>query len=171
MDCVNDGSLVCDTAPWNISRLSNICHEVNHCPWGYTWSEESRSCVDVDECAEGTHECGAVAQCVNVPGIYVCVCPKLQDHYAGSFTGRYRFSTGPQSCIDDTAEPVCSYPLFRYNGTCVLDACYGKWCGENEMCMTSVDGRSAECTCMGELGRDEDECLPISWEARRRRLR
>ncbi|PNW76468.1 hypothetical protein CHLRE_11g467615v5 [Chlamydomonas reinhardtii] len=161
LDCVNDGNLVCDTAPWTTPRLVNACHDEDDCPWGYEWSDESRSCVDVDECEEGTHECGDIARCANVPGIYVCVCPKLQDHYVGTFTGRYRFSRTLKSCIDDSADPVCTYPQFRYNGTCVSDACADTWCGDNEMCMTSVDGKTAECACMGELDEDDNCTAPF----------
>lgn len=55
---------------------------------------------------QGTHECGDIARCANVPGIYVCVCPKLQDHYVGTFTGRYRFSRTLKSCIGEWSNPI-----------------------------------------------------------------
>lgn len=29
-----------------------VTTDEDDCPWGYEWSDESRSCVDVDECEE-----------------------------------------------------------------------------------------------------------------------
>ncbi|XP_058980408.1 latent-transforming growth factor beta-binding protein 4 isoform X2 [Musca domestica] len=42
------------------------------CPVGYR--EENNRCVDVDECADGSHECSH--QCVNTEGNYICKCPQ-----------------------------------------------------------------------------------------------
>lgn len=33
------------------------------------------SCVEVDECASGQHDCHRLARCVNTPGSYECRCP------------------------------------------------------------------------------------------------
>ena len=38
------------------------------------WTGDGRSCTDMDECAVGTHQCGAHAQCANADGSYTCTC-------------------------------------------------------------------------------------------------
>lgn len=43
------------------------------CEAGY--QDEAGSCVDRDECAEGTHTCTGNATCVNRPGAFSCACP------------------------------------------------------------------------------------------------
>lgn len=59
-DCVNTvGSWICT------------------CNLGWRSDHSRRSavaCVDVDECGDGTHECGTEAVCVNMPGSYTCAC-------------------------------------------------------------------------------------------------
>ncbi len=37
--------------------------------------DRGEGCVDVDECAVGTHTCDPEAACVNEPGAYRCLCP------------------------------------------------------------------------------------------------
>nr|WBB28751.1 fibrillin 2-like protein [Yponomeuta cagnagella] len=44
------------------------------CPWGYRLTE-NRQCLDIDECALRSSECGAEQNCENFPGGYSCQCP------------------------------------------------------------------------------------------------
>lgn len=44
----------------------------NGCADGLRWS--GGSCVDIDECAEGGHDCDANATCTNTPGAFTCKC-------------------------------------------------------------------------------------------------
>ncbi len=48
------------------------------CPIGYVG--DGVDCDDVDECAEGSHQCAAVATCTNTVGGHDCACP---PGYAG----------------------------------------------------------------------------------------
>ena len=43
------------------------------CNEGYV-GDGRTECIDVDECAEGTHSCSRYAECVNMPGSYYCKC-------------------------------------------------------------------------------------------------
>uniref|UniRef100_A0A1I7VSX8 EGF-like domain-containing protein n=1 Tax=Loa loa TaxID=7209 RepID=A0A1I7VSX8_LOALO len=33
------------------------------------------TCMDIDECSMGTHDCHPMALCTNVPGSFICICP------------------------------------------------------------------------------------------------
>lgn len=43
------------------------------CPQGFTSSKEGNSCLDIDECSEGYHDCSHI--CRNSQGSYSCSCP------------------------------------------------------------------------------------------------
>ena len=47
-------------------------YEKGECDEGYVWS--SNGCVDIDECATGTHDCAVAAICTNTPGSFSCAC-------------------------------------------------------------------------------------------------
>lgn len=46
----------------------------NPCPIGY--QAQGESCIDVDECELGIHDCQPSQQCVNMVGTYSCQCPE-----------------------------------------------------------------------------------------------
>ncbi|XP_066997488.2 fibrillin-1 isoform X2 [Anabrus simplex] len=57
------------------TRGSYVCLNYNNCVRGYELNEAGTQCVDVDECARGTHECAADQICQNIYGSYICECP------------------------------------------------------------------------------------------------
>ena len=42
------------------------------CSAGFTW--DSSSCIDIDECSDGSHACNVFATCFNSDGSYDCNC-------------------------------------------------------------------------------------------------
>ncbi|XP_009989256.1 PREDICTED: hemicentin-2-like [Tauraco erythrolophus] len=47
----------------------------DQCPPGFTLDPQQLYCVDVDECAEGSHACRYNQLCQNAAGTYRCACP------------------------------------------------------------------------------------------------
>lgn len=73
-------------------------------------------CIDIDECANGTHECTADQTCENRLGGYVCTCPP--GHVAGP----------NKDCVDIDE---CSL--------------YGNICGSNSRCENTVGSFRCNC--------------------------
>nr|CAD7595605.1 unnamed protein product [Timema genevievae] len=51
------------------------CINLINCGGGYVLNTEGTQCVDIDECAQGTHDCGRGQICQNRQGGYLCQCP------------------------------------------------------------------------------------------------
>lgn len=51
------------------------CINLLTCSGGFTSNDEGTQCIDVDECATGTANCGPDEICKNKPGGYTCSCP------------------------------------------------------------------------------------------------
>ena len=87
------------------------------CSNGFTLDPISgQYCVDIDECANGTHECTPDQTCENRQGGYVCTCPP--GHVAGP----------NKDCIDIDE---CSL--------------YGNICGSNSRCENTVGSFRCNC--------------------------
>ncbi|ETE61011.1 Fibrillin-2, partial [Ophiophagus hannah] len=77
------------------------------CPVGYELREDQKMCKDLDECAEGLHDCESRGMmCKNLIGTFMCICPP----------GMTRRPDG-EGCID---ENEChSKPGICENGRCI----------------------------------------------------
>ncbi|XP_074017166.1 hemicentin-2 [Numenius arquata] len=49
--------------------------EGDQCPPGFILSPGQLHCIDIDECADGSHACRYNQLCQNTPGTYRCACP------------------------------------------------------------------------------------------------
>lgn len=49
-----------------------------HCSNGFVGvpTDKEKGCVDIDECANGIHDCGTDATCINTDGGFECICDK-----------------------------------------------------------------------------------------------
>ncbi|XP_011945516.1 PREDICTED: fibrillin-2 isoform X6 [Cercocebus atys] len=77
------------------------------CPIGYALREDQKMCKDLDECAEGLHDCESRGMmCKNLIGTFMCICPP----------GMTRRPDG-EGCVDEnecrTKPGICE------NGRCV----------------------------------------------------
>lgn len=53
----------------------NMWNSTCPCPPGFEWESMFGACVDIDECATGSHGCEPTKQtCLNLKGRYACVC-------------------------------------------------------------------------------------------------
>ncbi|XP_020958298.1 hemicentin-1 isoform X2 [Sus scrofa] len=118
---------------------------IDLCPNGMT-KVENGTCIDIDECKDGTHQCRYNQICENTRGSYRCVCPR-----------GYRSQGVGRPCIDidecenrDTCQHECKntfgsyqcicppgYQLMLNGKTCQdVDECLEQnvRCGPNRMC-------------------------------------
>ncbi|PNF34447.1 Fibulin-1 [Cryptotermes secundus] len=51
------------------------CISYLNCGGGFELNEAGNQCVDIDECAKSTHDCGRGQLCINRVGGYICQCP------------------------------------------------------------------------------------------------
>ncbi|VIO91652.1 Uncharacterized protein BM_BM3447 [Brugia malayi] len=65
----------------NVSECEQQCianeecyHGQCRCSEGYKRGPNT-TCMDIDECSMGSHNCHPVALCTNVPGSFTCICP------------------------------------------------------------------------------------------------
>uniref|UniRef100_A0A8C8RV15 Hemicentin-1 n=1 Tax=Pelusios castaneus TaxID=367368 RepID=A0A8C8RV15_9SAUR len=61
---------------------------IDLCPNGMTKAENA-TCIDIDECRDGTHQCRYNQICENIQGSYRCVCPR-----------GYRSQGAGRPCVD-----------------------------------------------------------------------
>uniref|UniRef100_A0A8C4UE85 Hemicentin-1 n=1 Tax=Falco tinnunculus TaxID=100819 RepID=A0A8C4UE85_FALTI len=79
----------------NVCRPDQLCKNtrggykcIDLCPNGMTKAENG-TCIDVDECRDGTHQCRYNQICENTRGSYRCVCPR-----------GYRSQGAGRPCVD-----------------------------------------------------------------------
>ncbi|XP_006907796.1 hemicentin-1 isoform X1 [Pteropus alecto] len=82
---------------------------IDLCPNGMTKAENG-SCIDIDECKDGTHQCRYNQICENTRGSYRCVCPR-----------GYRSQGVGRPCMDinecEQMPKPCAYQCFNTPGS------------------------------------------------------
>ncbi|XP_009996158.1 PREDICTED: hemicentin-1 [Chaetura pelagica] len=136
----------------NVCRPDQLCKNtrggykcIDLCPSGMTKAENG-TCIDVDECRDGTHQCRYNQLCENTRGSYRCACPR-----------GHRSQGVGRPCVDidecetrDTCQHECRNTLGSYQCTCPsgyrlmpngktcqdIDECLEQNinCGPNQMC-------------------------------------
>ncbi|XP_077540559.1 uncharacterized protein LOC144152891 isoform X3 [Haemaphysalis longicornis] len=124
------------------------------CKEGFKRGYDARTCIDVNECEEGSHKCDH--SCINVWGSYQCVCRKgfrlAEDAHTcvdvdecEMWKGRGSLCIG--TCVNEPGSYSCScpagYKLSHDKRTCMdIDECErGDVCnGDNEVCLNTRGG-------------------------------
>ncbi|XP_063057327.1 hemicentin-1 isoform X2 [Engraulis encrasicolus] len=118
---------------------------IDLCPAGMTKGGNG-TCVDVDECRDGTHQCRYNQVCENTRGSYHCTCPR---GYRSQGVGRpcldinecEQRDTCQHECVNTPGSHKClcpnGYRLMTNGKTCQdIDECLEQniQCGANRMC-------------------------------------
>jgi hypothetical protein len=82
-----------------------------YCHLGWTADNATTPCLDIDECALGTHDCHESTVCVNVPGRFSCEC------LSGYKKEEIWQLDGAVRCVDD--DECAIYNRCWPHGTCV----------------------------------------------------
>ncbi|KAI8511664.1 hypothetical protein Bbelb_107640 [Branchiostoma belcheri] len=144
------------------------------------WSHPVPTCTDIDECAEGTHNCNPHATCTNTPGSFTCACN--QGYFGDGF---YCF-VDDDECADGShnCSPHATCTNTPGSFTCVCNSGYfgdgflcfdvsekcpdgSNTCSPDAFCTTDSSG-SPTCTCKTGYSDDgvgctnNDECADNS---------
>ncbi|XP_043069428.1 fibulin-1 isoform X1 [Drosophila bipectinata] len=96
------------------------CEILLKCRGGYKSTSDGKSCIDIDECETGEHNCGEGQICRNRNGGYVCECPLGHELKT--------LSNGSKSCLDINE--------------CSLDH---RLCPSNAYCFNTIGSYYCEC--------------------------
>ncbi|XP_064633745.1 uncharacterized protein LOC135491680 [Lineus longissimus] len=113
------------------------------CKTGYESALSKRLCLDIDECAKGTHNCNASSVCVNSPGGFYCKCPD-----GSNMEGN--ICEDINECISDWTNK-CD----KENGVCE-----NKSPGYSCKCKDGFDGNGLLCTGVETCNMDERKACP-----------
>ncbi|XP_032311680.1 fibulin-1 isoform X4 [Drosophila ananassae] len=96
------------------------CESLLKCRGGYKSTADGKSCIDIDECETGEHNCGDKQICRNRNGGYVCECPLGHE--------LKRLRNGVKSCVDINE--------------CAIDH---RLCPSNAYCFNTIGSYYCEC--------------------------
>lgn len=108
------------------------------CDAGYVG--DGYTCLDVDECADGSAQCDANATCFNTPGDFTCAC---NQGYIGDGT---TCSLAPDTCSMCDANAAC------------LDVAGNQSC----VCNPGWDGNGFTCVDVDECANGAAQCSPLA---------
>uniref|UniRef100_A0A3Q2E0T2 Hemicentin-1 n=1 Tax=Cyprinodon variegatus TaxID=28743 RepID=A0A3Q2E0T2_CYPVA len=172
-----------------VCRLDQQCKNtrggytcIDLCPNGMTKSING-TCVDVDECRDGTHQCRYNQICENTRGSYHCTCPR---GFRSQGVGRRCVDinecevrdTCQHECVNTPGSHRCicpaGYHLMTNGKTCQdIDECLEQniHCGANRMCFnTRGSYQCIDTPCPPNYQRDREtgfclkSCLPNDLE-------
>ncbi|MGI6394960.1 MAG: EGF domain-containing protein [bacterium] len=117
--------------PDDADTYATVTGSVNvtcNCPSGY--ENDGGTCVDINECTAGTHNCDTNATCANTPGSYTCDCN-------AGYTGDGTTCTDIDECTDGTHTCDTNATCTNTPGSYTCD-CNAGYTGDGETC-TDID--------------------------------
>uniref|UniRef100_A0A8C4NJ50 Si:ch73-173h19.3 n=1 Tax=Eptatretus burgeri TaxID=7764 RepID=A0A8C4NJ50_EPTBU len=137
------------------------------CPDGYDFNLERNQCEDIDECADGLHQCRPPHECVNMVGSYSCECPagfRSYDHHCVDIN-ECHFGYCSHDCINTVGSYYCrcnlGFALTADNLSCVdVDECLGNTpCSQR--CFNLYGSFMCRCNSGYELETDQRTCRDV----------
>ncbi|XP_068119963.1 uromodulin-like [Hyperolius riggenbachi] len=113
---VKSGYVVCSCKPGLVGNgvictIMALCDTYTCCPDGYTWSNDNKQCVDIDECASPTlNKCSPTDTCVNRNGYYLCIANRNAP-CGGSGTSP---CSNDVDCLWISGAAQCADPCYNY---------------------------------------------------------
>lgn len=83
------------------------------CPEGFVLDNDERTCIDIDECSAGSHNCSDF--CVNADGSYHCSCP---SGLLLSADGKTCETSDPCSIDNGGCSQVCDFTQHQVVCSC-----------------------------------------------------
>lgn len=125
------------------------------CSEGY--EDDGVTCIDIDECTQGTDNCAENATCTNTEGSFTCTCPTghTGDGTACADSNECNLGTDDCSVDADCTNTVGSF-------TCACKAGYegdGLACAEIDECGRAIDDCAADAECTNTYGSYTCQCL------------
>ena len=176
-DCRGDAVCTngaCRCAP-SLLQCGNVCARTSSstscaCPSGF--EARGGDCIDVDECARGTHACPAASVCINETGFYRCECPPgfigTAGHCEVDECATNNGGCGTHATCDDYpgSERYCQCDFgYSFDGTTCAPTCTAgaQNCVDAALACYPGSGGSGHClrpgaTAQGSLCRANQDC-------------
>lgn len=127
------------------------------CDQGYTLDVDGVTCLGIDECTTGQHECDPNARCTDLPGSYECACDPGYtwdgSHCAACDGGLVKEDYGNEACVpcelgtyDDGTE-TCATCTTCNPGEFVANACTPTQDTQCSTCSTCNPGEEVSLAC------------------------
>ncbi|KAM9810462.1 hemicentin-1 [Neosynchiropus ocellatus] len=144
------------------------------CPSGFTVSTESNTCLDIDECGQGSHMCHYNQQCVNTVGTYRCQA-KCGPGFKPSITGtscedvdecqESALSPCQHQCLNTLGSYRCvCHPGYQLSGHHCIDIneCLRSVCPAHQQCRNTDGGYQCFDSCPAGMTKSESgACVDI----------
>ncbi|KAL4239882.1 Calcium ion binding [Mactra antiquata] len=113
--CVNINE--CDNSPCDMTCVDTDGGFYCECDDGYRLHSDGTTCIDINECAEGSDVCDDVGSCLDQDGSYRCACSDPYQLFTEDGTSEYYIP------IQAGENGLLSTDTYHINYTCVLRQC------------------------------------------------
>ncbi|XP_013402401.2 LOW QUALITY PROTEIN: uncharacterized protein LOC106168022 [Lingula anatina] len=161
----------CTDVPAPLHSSSGVAFTCSDCPSGFTLDNNTRKCVDIDECAMGSNVTNNCEQlCENTEGSYTCTC---YDGYRSNGSRCYdvdecteRSDNCDQICVNTNGSFYCEcaagYTLNVTSNLCISDSDICQLLNCSHYCTNSTGSVLCQCPDGFNLDTNNRTCLDIN---------